>query len=103
MYFLQREAMFKTFVTLAITFFLFASSADVLAATKKAKRKISKTTDGKLKNHYSKSNKRRSKKYSNYKRYGGSTVSLKTLTTESPYTENTDNGINPVETKLGIQ
>lgn len=98
--------MFKTFVTLALTFFfLFASSTDADAATKKSKRKISKTTDGRFKNHYSKSGKRaKAKRYAKYKRKrGGSSVDLRTLTTESPYTDNPDNGVNSVETKPGIQ
>lgn len=96
--------MFKTFVTLALTFFfLFASSTD--AATKKAKRKISKTTDGKFRSHYSKSGTRaKAKMAAKYKRKrGGSSVDLKALTTESPYTDNPDNGVNSVETKPGIQ
>ena len=100
--------MLKTFVTLALTFFFLFSGSDVDAATKKTRRKISKTTDGKLKKHYSKSGKRaKGKKVSRYSKYkrkqGGSSVDLRALTTESPYTDNPDNGVNPVETKPGIQ
>ncbi len=96
--------MFKTFVTLALAFFLFASTTDADAASKKSKRKISKTTDGKLRKHYSKTNKRKkAKRYAKYKRHGGNSVDLRALTTESPYTDNPDNGVNSVETKPGIQ
>ncbi|MBC7714281.1 MAG: hypothetical protein H7177_13135 [Rhizobacter sp.] len=93
--------MFKTFVTAALTFlFLFTSfNSEVMAATKKKRSK--KTTDGKFV-----SRKKSGKKYAKNpksRRHRGSSVDLKALTTESPYTENTDNGVNPVETKPGIQ
>ena len=97
--------MFKAFVTLFLVFFLFSSSTDVNAATKKSKRKISKVVNGRLKNHYSKTNKKKKfKRYakSKIKNVGG-TVDLRALTTDSPYTNSSDNGINSIETKPGIQ
>lgn len=96
--------MFKTCVTIAITLFLttavFQTSA--MAAVKKKKHK--KTADGKYVSR--KKSSHRYVKNSKSRRHRGSSVDLKALTTESteaPYTQNTDNGVNPVETKPGIQ
>lgn len=100
--------MLKTFVTLALTLIFWLASTNADAATNKTKRKIAKTTDGKFTRHYSKSTKKykskKSKRYAKYKKNkGGSSVDLRALTTESPYTDNPETGVNSVETKPGIQ
>jgi hypothetical protein len=104
--------MFKTCITLAVTFFILFSgfNSDAIAATKKSKKKITKTTAGKFQSHYGKTSKRRSvkkmgKRSKSKKHKRGSSVDLKALTTESPFTDFTDkpdNGVNPIETKPGI-
>lgn len=100
--------MFKKIVTIVLTFFfLFGSNTDAEAASKKSKTKT-KRLDSKVVTNKSgkkiKSKKSKSKKYAKYKRKkGGSSIDLRALTTESPYTENNDNGINSIETKPGIQ
>ena len=94
--------MFKTFMIGALTFLFLLSGAgaNAEAATKKSKKK--KATTGQVVT----GKKRKSKKYaknSKSRRRGGSSVDLRALTTESPYTDNPENGVNSIETKPGLQ
>lgn len=85
--------MFKRIVSfcLLITVVLMTSvSSEAASKSKKTKKKSQKTY--KVSKH-----KRKSRHYKKVKR--GTGPDLKTITTESPYTEETNNGVNQIETK----
>ena len=88
------------FFTILLFFVFSGFSNEAMAAKNK------KSTNGKNLIHHTKNKRKSSYKHSKNnkrRRHTASSVDLKALTTESPYTENSDNGVNTVETKAGIQ
>lgn len=104
--------MLKIGITLALTFFFFLVNSDsnLLAATKSSKSKSLEQKSSAKKNAKSnnkkkrlvKSKKDKSKRFAKRSRRSGNGPDLRALTTESPYTDELDNGVNSVETKQGL-
>ncbi|RPJ77799.1 MAG: hypothetical protein EHM20_05435 [Alphaproteobacteria bacterium] len=82
--------MFKRIASMlaAIAIILFSTNSAV-ARTKHLKKKKTKHKTHKVSKH--------KRKYRRYKQGNG--PDLKTITTDSTYTEDTSNGVNPIETK----
>lgn len=80
--------MFKHLAALFVLVGLLVTSSASFAATKKTKKKKTHKTY-KVSKH-----KRKSRRYKR-----GTGPDLKSITTDSPYTEDSNNGVNPVETK----
>lgn len=85
--------MFKRIASILLIFIVFlATFTEVEAASRNKKGKKRKEKAYRVSKH-----KRKSR---HYKRGNG--PDLKAITTESPYTEDTNNGINSIETKPAI-
>jgi hypothetical protein len=95
--------MLKFCVTLTLTVFLFLGSFESAAIAKSSKSISAKNTKKGKKTKLAKLKKKRGKKQRYFQRKrSGNGPDLRALTTESPYTDDLDNGVNAVETNPGL-
>ena len=85
--------MFKYFALFVALFFVFFQNEAVFAKNNKKKKSHSRRFSRVYKTS------KHSRKSRKYGRHHGNGPDLKSITTQSPYKEDPNNGINPVETK----
>ena len=95
--------MLKKLVILTLSVFFIFSSTDGLAKVKKNKAHISKDASKKKKKKKKReAYKDRKRRFARSYKKSGNGPDLKALTTESPYADELNNGVNAVETNKGL-